>query len=72
MKTLSTAPEIIEVLGGITAVANLTGRQYKAAQNWKSFGRFPSNTYLTLHSALRERGCNAPPELWGMWQDQSA
>lgn len=65
MELTSTA-EIIDVLGGVAAVAKLTDTTYKAAHNWKSFDRFPPRTYVAITDALRERGLSAPASLWGM------
>lgn len=63
---LTSTVEIIDVLGGVAAVAQLTNTTYKAAHNWKSFGHFPPRTYVTITDALRDRGISAPPSLWGM------
>lgn len=60
------ASAIIDKLGGIPAVAELTGRKYTAVHNWHASGRFPSNTYITLSRALEAKGEAAPPSLWGM------
>lgn len=60
------ATEVIDALGGIHAVAELTGRKYAAVHNWHASGRFPPNTYVTLTSALAAQGKTAPAALWGM------
>ena len=64
MRTLTTAAEVVEVLGGPAEVAVLTRRGNTAAYNWKNF--FPPNTYVVMQGALAEKGCAAPPNLWGM------
>lgn len=69
---LRTAQEVIETLGGVSAVAKLTGRTYNAAHNWRSFQRFPSNTYVTMTAALAAQGKTAPAELWGMAEPEVA
>jgi hypothetical protein len=66
MDQLSTTVEVIEALGGTTAVAALTGRTYPAAFNWRGATRFPANTYITITRALEAKGKTAPPSLWGM------
>lgn len=66
MKQLETAADVVTTLGGIKAVAALTGRQYNAAANWPAFGKFPPNTFLVLQKALEAAECSAPPALWGM------
>lgn len=63
---LSTTSEVIEALGGATAVAALTGRKLTAVSNWHKFEHFPANTYLTLITALHYRGWHAPAWLWSM------
>lgn len=66
MQQLSTTREVMEELGGTSAVAKLTGRTYAAAFNWLDFKTFPANTYVALTAALAERGKTAPASLWGM------
>lgn len=66
MDQLRTTSEVIEALGGIAAVAALTGRKYTAAHNWLGFEKFPSNTYVALTDALAAKGKTAPASLWGM------
>lgn len=67
-KILSTTADVIEELGGIGAVASLTGRKYGAAAQWPHFSSFPSNTYIVLTDALALKGKSAPASLWGMTQ----
>lgn len=66
MDQLTTTREVMEALGGTSAVAKMTGRTYAAAFNWLDFKTFPTNTYLVLTEALREKGYTAPASLWGM------
>jgi hypothetical protein len=66
MKKLATAEAVFEALGGITAVAELTGAKYVTVHRWKTVGKFPPKTFVLLESALTERGCKAPSELWKM------
>jgi hypothetical protein len=63
---LISTKDVIDALGGISAVADLTGRKYSAASNWPNFTKFPANTYLVLTRALAARGLRAPASLWGM------
>ncbi len=62
---LQTPREVIKKLGGIKAVAELTGRKYSAAGNWNRGKRFPANTYRVLYMALLDRGFRAPASMWG-------
>ena len=66
MVELQTVPDVFEKLGGIDAVAELTGAGYRAAHNWKAAGAFPPKTYIALTNALERVGCKAPPALWNM------
>lgn len=63
---LRTTAEVIEALGGVAAVALLTGRKYSAAFNWKGFVKFPSDTFVVMQAALERAGFRAPASLWGM------
>ena len=66
MKRLASAEAIFDVLGGINAVAELTGAKYVTAHRWKTVGKFPPKTFVLLGEALAERGYQAPAELWKM------
>lgn len=63
---LTTTADVIRALGGVTAVAAITGRKYSAAFNWQNFTKFPANTYVAMTAALKAKGCTAPASLWGM------
>lgn len=66
MQELSTAQQVFAALGGVRAVADITGRKYPAAFNWKMSGKFPPNTFVAMQEALRDRAYVAPDSLWGM------
>ena len=61
-----TATEIIDILGGTSAVADLTGSSATAVSNWRVVNRLPSNTYLVIKDALARLGRAAPDHLWSM------
>jgi hypothetical protein len=61
-----TATEIIDALGGTSAVADLTGSSATAVSNWRAVNRLPSNTYLVIKDALARLGRAAPDHLWSM------
>lgn len=71
-RELTSTASIMDVLGGTRAVADLTGRTYAAAFNWRSFETFPADTYVVLTAALREIDKTAPDSLWGMVAAQAA
>lgn len=66
MKELATAAEVIEQLGGPTAIGRLVGRSAQSAVNWRTAGRLPSDTFLILQAELRSRDMSAPPAVWGI------
>jgi len=66
MNRLSSTTEVMDALGGTSAVAKLTGRKVSAASNWHSFAAFPANTFLVMQAALGAKGLEAPASLWGM------
>jgi hypothetical protein len=65
-RELTSTAAVMDALGGTRTVADLTGRTYAAAFNWRSFKTFPADTYVALTAALRGAGCVAPDALWGM------
>jgi hypothetical protein len=69
---LASTSEIIDKLGGISAVAVLTGSKYNAVANWVNAAKFPSNTYVAMTDALRAKGLHAPASLWGMKEPAEA
>ena len=72
LSELSTTGEVIDALGGVPAVSELTGSTYKAVFNWKGFDNFPSKTYLVMTGALASKGKTAPASLWGMTASQES
>lgn len=65
MAELNSVQAVLEHLGR-SEVERLTGRKPQHLTNWKSAGRFPSDTYLVIHQALEAAGCSAPSTLWGI------
>lgn len=66
MVILETAEQVFDALGGNPGVAELTLSTPSRVSNWRSAGRFPSNMYVIMNDALRERGKTALAALWGM------
>jgi hypothetical protein len=66
MRELTTALQITTRLGGIEAVAKLTGADPKSVYNWHAINRFPADTYCTMQVELVRVGCYARPHLWHM------
>lgn len=61
----TTTTGIIAALGGVPAVAALTGSKPTAVSNWQAFPHFPARFYKLMLDALHERGLHAPASLWG-------
>lgn len=73
MRHLTKAREIVEYLGGIDAVCDLTGRDYKTVYHWIGVnGTFPAALYDLMTKALKKRGFTAPPTLWNQEQEKVA
>jgi DNA-binding LacI/PurR family transcriptional regulator len=65
MRTLKSAREIVDVLGGHNAVKKLTGATDKAVYYWTGTAhQFPARYYKKMIDALAKRGCKAAPGLW--------
>lgn len=67
MSTTLTSPgAVIDALGGTSKVAAITGRTLQAVSNWRKASNLPRETYLVLTRRLRDRGLEAPADLWAM------
>lgn len=61
---VNSAEEIINRLGGPTAVAKAIGNvSPKAVSMWKKRG-LPSWSFLAFRQLLKDRDISAPPSLW--------
>jgi len=66
MTVFTTTDEVLDALGGNTPVAVLTSTTPKVVSNWRTCGKFPSNTFIILKTELLKRGASAPDRLWSM------
>lgn len=65
--SLDSVRDVIDTLGGIAAVAELTNAKPKTVSAWQTWrGAFPPNTYVLLTQELERRGHHAHPRLWAM------
>lgn len=68
-RTVNTTAEGILALGGIHAVAKLTGQTneagWKNVEGWNRAKQYPSRYFLVMWLELFARGYQAPPSLWG-------
>jgi hypothetical protein len=73
MRTIKTIEQVIEALGGVKAVAELTKRTSPSAvPNWIMRNSFPTDTYAVMKAALRDKGATAPGALWKMPEMEGA
>jgi hypothetical protein len=64
-RRLTTAKEVVKVLGGIAVVTEMTDVNPKAVYHWANgVGSFPARTYDCMRKALKRRGYTAPAALW--------
>ena len=68
MKTLRSTSDIIDALGGIEAMAELTGTSINGVYNWRAGTQFPADTYRLLKDELKAIDIDAPDHLWPMRQ----
>ena len=67
MQTLATVSDVVDALGGGSAVSRLIeGCSPQRVWNWQSLGYFPPHTYVALQTALKKIECDAPDTLWRM------
>jgi hypothetical protein len=65
MRKLSTAKQVVEELGGLPRVCEITKSNLKQAMNWPGRAKsFPARTYVSMNRALKRRGASAPARLW--------
>jgi hypothetical protein len=68
MLNLNKVTDVVDALGGIPDVAEITGTTRNAVYNWVAAGQFPTDTYLLIQGELKIRGLVAPDHLWPMRQ----
>lgn len=67
MKKLLTTKTVVEHLGGLDRVCDLTKANKKQAYNWvRENGKFPAATYKVMQDALTRLDASAPAKLWNM------
>jgi hypothetical protein len=58
--------DVLDALGGPSAVGRLTGNPPSAVCGWRrARNRFPPKYYFLMKSALEDKGYYAPLDLWG-------
>lgn len=69
---LRTTSDVINALGGIAALAQLTGVSNPGVYNWRAGRQFPADTYLLIKAELKALGHDAPDHLWPMRTKKAA
>lgn len=59
---ISTVNELIDELGGTTAVAKLFGVGSSAVSNWRKAERFPAGVHYLISRLATERGIKLPKD----------
>ena len=65
MALLTSTDEVIEVFGGSRGVAELCEVTPSTVWTWNYRKKFPAARYRLMRRALKARGHDAPPQLWG-------
>jgi DNA-binding transcriptional regulator YdaS (Cro superfamily) len=63
---LATVDDVIEAVGGTAAAAALAGVKPPAASNWRARGRIPPGKSMIFAEALKQRGKEANPSVFGL------
>jgi len=69
---LRTTSDVIDALGGVAALARMTGVSNPGVYNWRAGRQFPADTYLLIKAELKALGHDAPDHLWPMRQAKKA
>jgi len=66
MNILSTIDDVLAAVGGPAGACSITGTKSPSAPfNWKARGRIPTEHFLVFSEALKARGMEADPALFG-------
>lgn len=69
---INTIPELIEALGGDTAVARWLGISQPAVAQWKARGAIATGWHMRLLAELRRREKSVNPIVFGLTADDIA
>lgn len=64
MKIIKTSSEVIDALGGTTAVAKMTNNTLPVVSNWRRTSGLPTNTYILVTHRLKKLKCKATLDCW--------
>ena len=63
---LTTVSQVIDALGGPTAMCSIFGDVPSRFCNYKAAGKFPKHIHMEIYVEARDRGLNIAPDLIGM------
>lgn len=72
MRRIVSVKEVIEVLGGVSAVQAMTRVNIKAVYHWVQVETFPARLHHMMKMALKRRGYTAPARLWNQVSEKKA
>jgi hypothetical protein len=71
-RVLRSVEDVVISLGGVAAVAELTGVTTNQVYNWQADQRISARFYRLMSRRLAFRRIKAPPSLWGQADDVAA
>lgn len=71
-RTLQTADDVIDELGGTVATSRLAGVSPSQVSGWRAAKRLGAKSYLVLKQELARKGFTAPAKLWGIDEPERA
>jgi hypothetical protein len=71
-RVLRSVEDVVITLGGVAAVAELTGVTQNQVHNWRADRKISARFYVLMARRLAYRRLKAKPELWGQVNDDVA
>ncbi len=71
MKEITTIDDLIDALGGDTAVANWLGISQPAVANWKVRGQIAAGWHLRILARLKQERRRVDPALFGLSRQEA-
>jgi hypothetical protein len=67
---INSIEELIEALGGDTAVAGMFGISQPAVANWKARGQIATGWHMRLYAEVRRMGLSINPAVFGLTEEE--
>lgn len=68
---ITSIDQLIDVLGGPSAIGEWLGITQEAVSNWKARRSIPPGWHFKLAKAARARGCSIDPQVFGLEPDDA-